>query len=75
MFIEEELMKANGDGQVIKYDVEITFHQWTTSYKAELISCTLPLEFTEQLWEQLDEITSHVFYFKITISVSKQTKR
>ena len=74
-FIKEELMKAIGDGQVVEYDVEITFQQWTTSYKAELISYTLPLEFIEQFWEQLDEVTSHFFYFKITISVSKQTKR
>ena len=38
-FIERELMKADDDGQVDDYDdVEITFQQWTTSYKAELIS-------------------------------------
>ena len=56
-------MKADGDGQVDDYDdVEITFQQWTTSDRAELISCTLPLyEFTEQLCKQLDEITSHSF--------------
>ena len=30
-FIKEELMKAIGDGQVVEYDVEITFQQWTTS--------------------------------------------
>ena len=63
-FIEGELMKADDDdGQVDDYDdVEITFQQWTTSDRAELISCTLPLdEFIEQLCEQLDEITSHSF--------------
>ena len=55
-------MKANGDGPVAEYDdVEITFQQLTTSYKAELISCTFRLEFIEQLWEQLDEITSNFF--------------
>ena len=61
--IEGELMKADDDGQVDDYDdVEITFQQWTTSDRAELISCTLPLdEFIEQLCEQLDEITSHSF--------------
>ena len=56
-------MKANDDGQVDGYDnVEITSQQWTTSERAELISCTLPLDkFTEQLHEQLDEITFHSF--------------
>ena len=44
-FIEGELMKADDDGQVDDYDdVEITFQQWTTSDKAALISCTLPLD-------------------------------
>ena len=67
-------MKADDDGQVDDYDdVELTFQQWTTSDKAELISCTLPLdEFIEQLCEQLDNITSHSF---ITRSISKQNKR
>ena len=62
-FIEGKLRKADGGGQVDDYDdVEITFQQWTTSYKAELISCTLPLdEFNEQLCEQLGGITSHSF--------------
>ena len=55
-FIEEELMKANGDGQVIEHDdVEITFQQavdhqlqgWTDLF-------TLPLEFIKPLCEQLD---------------------
>ena len=61
--IEGELMKANVDGQIDDYDdVEITFQQWTTSDRAELIFCTLQLdEFIEQLCEQLDEITSHLF--------------
>ena len=69
-------MKANGDGPVAEYDdVEITFQQLTTSYKAELISCTFRLEFIEQLWEQLNEITSNFFCCKITILVSKQTKK
>ena len=55
-------MKANGDGSVAEYDdVEITFQQLTTSYRAKLISCTFRLEFIEQLWEQLDEITSNFF--------------
>ena len=56
-------MKADDDGQVDDHhNVEITFMQWTTSDRAELISCTLPLdEFIEQLCEQLDEITSHSF--------------
>ena len=69
-------MKADDDGQVDDYnDVEITFQQWTTSDWAKLISCTLPLdEFIEQLCEQLDEISSF-FHCKITISLSKQTKR
>ena len=62
-FIQRELMKADDDGQVDDYDdVEITFQQWTTSGKAELILCILLLdEFIEQLCEQLDEITSHSF--------------
>ena len=62
-FIEGKLMKADDDGQVDDYDdVEITFQQWTTSDRAELISCTFPLdEFIEQLCEQLDEINSHSF--------------
>ena len=53
---EGELMKADDDGQVDDYyDVEITFQQRTTSDRAELISCTLPLdEFIEQLCEKLD---------------------
>ena len=69
-FIEGELMKADDDGQVDDYDdVEITFQQWTTSDRAELISYTLPLnEFIEQLCEQLDDITSH---FLITRSQSQ----
>ena len=64
--IEGELLKADHDGQVDDYDdVEITYQQWTTSGRAELISCTLPLdEFIEQLYEQLDEITSHSFIAK-----------
>ena len=68
-------MKADDDGQVDDYDdVEITFQQWTTSDRAELISCTLPLdEFIEKLCEQLDNFS--FFHCKITISVSKQTKR
>ena len=76
-FIEGELMKADDGGRVDDYDdAEITFHQWTTSDRAELISCTLPLdEFIEQLCEQLHEITFSSFHCKITISVSKQTKR
>ena len=59
--IEGELMKADDDGQVDDYDnVEITFHQWTNSDRAEPISCTLPLdEFIELLCEQLDEIASY----------------
>ena len=59
--IEGELMKADDDGQVDDYDdVEITFQQWTTSDRAELISCTLPLdEFIELLCEQLDEMASY----------------
>ena len=59
--IEGELMKADDDGQVDDYDdVEITFHQWTNSDRAELISCTLPLdEFIELLCEQLDEMASY----------------
>ena len=62
-FIQGQLMKADDDGQVDHYDdVEITFQQWTTSGRAELISCTLPLdEFIEQLCDQLDEITSYTF--------------
>ena len=62
-FFEGELMKADDDGQVDDYDdVEITFQQLTTSNRAELISCILPLdEFIEQLYEQLDETTSHSF--------------
>ena len=62
-FIEGELTKVDDDDQVDDYDdVEITFQKWTTSDRAELISCTLPLdEFIEQLHEQLDEITSHSF--------------
>ena len=62
-FIQGQLMKADDDGQVDQYDdVEITFQQWTTSGRAELISCTLPLdEFIEQLCVQLDKITSHSF--------------
>ena len=65
-FIEGELLKADHDGQVDDYDdVEITYQQWTTSGRVELISCTLPLdEFIEQLYEQLDEITSHSFIAK-----------
>ena len=61
--IEGELLKADDDGQVDDYDdVEITFQQWTTSGKAELILCILLLdEFIELLCEQLDEITSHSF--------------
>ena len=44
-FIEGELMKAEDDDQVDYYDnEEITFQQWTTSDRAELISCTLPLD-------------------------------
>ena len=59
-------MKADDDGQVDDYDdVQITFQQWTISDRAELISCTLPLdEFIEKLYEQLDEITSHSFFAK-----------
>ena len=66
-FIEGERLKADHDGQVDDYDdVEITYQQWTTSGRAELISCTLPLdEFIEQLYEQLDEITSHAFIAKL----------
>ena len=62
-FIQGQLMKADDDGQVDHYDdVEITFQQWTTSGRAELISCTLPLdEFIEQLCVQLDKTTSHSF--------------
>ena len=42
-FIEGELMKAEDDDQVDDYDhVENT--QWTTSDRAALISCTLPLD-------------------------------
>ena len=61
--IEGELMKADDDVQVDDHDdVEITFQQWTTSHRAELIFCTLPLdEFIEHLCEQLGEITSHSF--------------
>ena len=37
--IEGELMKTGDDSQVDDYDyVEITFQQWTTSDRAELIS-------------------------------------
>ena len=57
-------MKADDDDdQVDDYDdVEITFQQQTTSDRAELISCALPLgEFIEQLCDRLDEITSHFF--------------
>ena len=44
-FIEEELMKADDDDQVDYYDdEEITFQQWATSDRTELISCTLPLD-------------------------------
>ena len=62
-FIEGELMKANDDCQVDDYDdFEITFQQWTTSDRAELISGTLLFdEFIEQLCKQLDEIASHSF--------------
>ena len=69
-------MKADHDDQVDDYDdTEITFKQWTTSDKATLTSCTLPLdEFIEQFCEQLRNNFSF-FYCKITISVSKQTKR
>ena len=65
-FIEGELVKADDDGLVDDYDdAEITFQQWTTSDRAELISCTLSLdEFIEQSCEQLDEITSHSFIAK-----------
>ena len=61
--IEGELMKTDDDGQVDDYDdAEITFQQWTTRDRVELIFCTLPLdEFIEQLSAQLDEITSHSF--------------
>ena len=61
--IEGELMKTDDDGQVDDYDdAEITFQQWTTRDRVELIFCTLPLdEFIEQLSVQLDEITSHSF--------------
>ena len=56
-------MKVEDDGQIDGYgDIEITFQQWITSDRTELISCTLALyEFIEQLCEQLDEITSHCF--------------
>ena len=49
--IEGELMKTDDDGQVDDYDdAEITFQQWTTRDRVELIFCTLPLdEFIEQL--------------------------
>ena len=62
-FIEGELMKANDDCQVDDYDdFEITFQQWTTSDRTELISCTLLFdEFIEQLCKQFDEIASHSF--------------
>ena len=62
-FIQGKLMKADNDGQVDDYiDVEMTFQKWTTNDRTELISWTLPLdEFIEQLFEQLDEITSHSF--------------
>ena len=62
-FIEGELMKTDDDNQVDDYeDVEITFQQWSTCDKAEMISCTLSLdEFIEQLCEQLDEINSRSF--------------
>ena len=64
------------EGELIKADhVAVTFQQWTTSDRAELISCTLPLdEFIEQLCEQLDQITSHSFTAR-SVSVSKQTRR
>ena len=62
-FIQGKLMKADNDGQVDDYiDVEMTFQKWTTNDRTELISWTLPLdEFIEQLFEQIDEITSHSF--------------
>ena len=73
--IEGELVKADDDGVDDYDDAEITFQQWTTSDRAELISCILPLdEFIEQLCEQLDQITSHSFTAR-SISVSKQTRR
>ena len=45
-FIEGELMKADDDDDQVDYydNEEITFQQWTTSDRAELISCTLPLD-------------------------------
>ena len=60
-------MKADDYGQVDDYDdVEITRQQWTTSDRAEMISCTLPHdEFIEQLCEQSDEITSHSFITRL----------
>ena len=62
-FIGGELMKADDDRKVDDYDdAEITFQQWTTSDRAELISCTLPLdEFIEQLCKELDEMNSRFF--------------
>ena len=70
-FIEGELLKADHDGQVDDYDdVEITYQQWTTSGRAELISCTLPLdEFIEQLYEHKD-IFACLFSIHNIISLS-----
>ena len=65
-FIEGELLKSDDpDEENDNDDTEVSFKQWTTCDRAELINCSLPLdEFIDDLCQKLDEITAHSFIAK-----------